>query len=201
MAPPILGSFVERLAARDYEGLAACLDPDVRLRSIIPRGLEEHRGRAEAVGRFGDWFADATSFELVEHRIEPFVDRWVVTYSIALDEGEGPRRVAQHLFCDLAGSLISRMDLLCSGFRPVEPAGSAGVHRYDAGALGCTDGLAGAFRAQVGQIAVGDTLVVVARDPTAREDLPALARLLGHRVVSVATHADGQIEMTVERGR
>jgi hypothetical protein len=59
--PPILGSFVERLAAQDFDGLAACLDPDVRLRAIIPRGPEEHHGRAAAVGRFSDWFADASS--------------------------------------------------------------------------------------------------------------------------------------------
>src|SRR3989337_2088457 len=34
--PPILGSFVERLAARDFGGLGACLGPDVRLRATIP---------------------------------------------------------------------------------------------------------------------------------------------------------------------
>jgi hypothetical protein len=75
-----MGSFVERLAARDFGGLAACLDPDVRLRAIIPPGPEEHHGRAAAIGRFGDWFADAVSYELVEHRIEPFVDRWLVQW-------------------------------------------------------------------------------------------------------------------------
>ena len=152
--PPILGSFVERLAARDFEGLAACLDLDIRLRAIIPPGPEEQHGRAAATGRFGDWFADAVSFVLVEHRIEPFVDRWLVTYRIALDEGDGPREVEQHLFCDLGVELIERIDLLCSGFCPVLP-GPTGVHRFDAGPLGCADGLAGAFRARIDQIKVG----------------------------------------------
>jgi hypothetical protein len=133
--PPILDSFVKRLAVRDFEGLAACLDPDVRLRAIIPPGPEEHHGCAAAVGRFGDWFADAVSFELVEHRIEPFVDRWLVTYRIALDEGDGPRQVEQHLFCDLGAELIERIDLLCSGFRPVGLPGPTGIHRFDAGKL------------------------------------------------------------------
>ena len=199
--PPILGSFVERLAVRDFEGLAACLDPDVRLRAIIPPGPEEHHDRAAAAGRFGDWFADAISFELVEHRIEPFVDRWLVTYRIALDERDGPRQVEQHLFCDLGPELIERIDLLCSGFRPLVLPEPTGVHRFDAGTLGCGDGLAGAFRARIGQIPLGDSLVVVARDPAAREDLPSLARLLGNRVVSVETQDDGRLEMTVERRR
>ena len=200
-SPRILDSFVERLAARDFDGLAACLDPDVRLRAIIPSGPEEQHGRTSAAGRFADWFVDAVTFQLVEHRIEPFVDRWLVTYRIALDEGDGPRRVEQHLFCDLGAELIERIDLLCSGFRPVVLPEATGVHRYDAGTLGCADGLAGAFRAQIHQIPVGDSLVVVARDPAAREDLPSLARLLGNRVVSIETSDDGRLEMTVERGR
>jgi TusA-related sulfurtransferase len=48
---------------------------------------------------------------------------------------------------------------------------------------------------------VGDSLVVISRDPAAKEDLPALARLLGNRVVSVKTPDDGRLEMTVERRR
>lgn len=197
----VLDRFVERLSAREFEGLAACLDPFVRLRAVIPPGPEEHRGRAAAVGRFVDWFGDATTFEMIEHRIEPFMDRWLITYRIALDEGDGPRRVEQHLFCDLGAELIECIDLLCSGFRRSGLPASTAIHRYDAGTLGCADGLAGAFRAQLDQIPVGDSLVVVAQDPAAREDLPSLARLLGNRVVSVATHDDGRLEMTVERGR
>jgi hypothetical protein len=134
---PILDSFVERLAVRDFEGFAACLDPDVRLRAVIPPGPEEHYGRAAATGRFADWFADAVSFELVEHRIEPFVDRWLVTYRISLDEGDGPRRVEQHLFCDVGAELIERIDLLCSGFRPVGLLEPTGLHDFDAGSIGC----------------------------------------------------------------
>lgn len=197
----ILASFVERLAARDFDGIAGCLEPGVRLRALIPGGPGERNGRAAAAARFRDWFAEATTFELVEHRIEPFVDRWLVTYRIALEEGDGPREVEQHLFCDLGAELIERIDLICSGFRLVVLPGPTGVHRFDAGTLGCADGLAGAFRARIGQIPVGDSLVVVARDPAAKEDLPSLARLLGSRVVSVATHDDGHLEMTVERGR
>lgn len=199
--PPILGSFVERLAARDFEGLEAALDPDVRLRAIIPPRLEEHHDRAAAAGRFRDWFADADRFELIERRIAPSADRWLVTYRIALEEGEGPREIEQHLFCDVGPKLIARIDLLCSGFRPVAPPETTSVHRFDAGTLGCGDGLAGEFRARIGQIPIGDSLVVIARDPAAKEDLPALARLLGNRVVSIETPGDGRMELTVERRR
>jgi TusA-related sulfurtransferase len=42
---------------------------------------------------------------------------------------------------------------------------------------------------------------VIARDPAAKEEVPALARLLANRVVSVETPDDGRLEMTVERRR
>lgn len=85
-SPPILGSFVDRLAVRDFGGLAACLDPDVRLRAIIPPGPEEHQGRAAAAGRFRDWFADVVSFELVKQR-----DR-AIRRSVARDVPDRPPR-------------------------------------------------------------------------------------------------------------
>lgn len=76
----------------------------------------------------------------------------------------------------------------------------AQVHDYDACDLGCGSGLAGEVRRRLAAIPVGDRLRVVARDPSAREDLPALARLLGHVVVAVEGNGDGTT-ITLERTR
>jgi len=67
--------------------------------------------------------------------------------------------------------------------------------------MGCADGLAAEFRRRIGAIPVGDVLVVTARDPAAKEDLPPLARLMGHAVHSVGAPGDGRLVITVERGR
>ncbi len=75
------------------------------------------------------------------------------------------------------------------------------THDFDAGELGCADGLAGEFRRRIGAIPVGDVLVVTARDPAAKEDLPPLARMMGHAVRSVETLGDGRLQITVERRR
>lgn len=96
---------------------------------------------------------------------------------------------------------LGRFDLLCSAFAPLRGTAKSGVHEFDAGSLGCADGLAGEFRKQIGAIPVGDVLIVTARDPAAREDLPPLARLMGHTVRSVESPGDGRLLMTVERGR
>jgi len=61
--------------------------------------------------------------------------------------------------------------------------------------------LAGEFRRQIQAVPVGEVLVVTARDPAAREDLPPLARMMGHTVRSVDAADDGRVLITVERGR
>jgi TusA-related sulfurtransferase len=75
------------------------------------------------------------------------------------------------------------------------------VHRYDAGNLGCADGLAGEFRRRMQQIPIGDVLEVTTRDPAAKEDLPPLARMMGHVVRSIEAPGDGRLRVSVERGR
>jgi TusA-related sulfurtransferase len=90
-----------------------------------------------------------------------------------------------------------------TSIRPVGPgeASSSIEHEFDAGAMSCADGLAHEFRRRIGAIRVGDVLVVTAGDPAAKEDLPPLARLMGHTVRSVEAPGDGRLVVTVERGR
>jgi arsenite methyltransferase len=73
------------------------------------------------------------------------------------------------------------------------------IHHFDAGNLGCASGLAEEFRRRLEAIPSGDRLEVVARDPAAKEDLPSLARMLGHAVSSVEARSDGGVVLTVER--
>ncbi len=70
-------------------------------------------------------------------------------------------------------------------------------HEFDAGTRGCNEGLARTFREQLSAVPPGDTLRFVVSDPVARVEIPALARLLGHRVLSVAEDGD-RITITVE---
>jgi TusA-related sulfurtransferase len=75
------------------------------------------------------------------------------------------------------------------------------VHEFDAGMLDCAGGFAQEFRRRIEQIEVGETLVATVRDPSAKSDLPPLARMMGHTIHDVAEHDDGRIVFTVERGR
>ena len=77
----------------------------------------------------------------------------------------------------------------------------SGTHRFDAGTMGCADGLAREFRRRILAIPLGDILEVETTDPAAKEDLPPLARMMGHTVRSTESTGDGRLLIEVERGR
>ena len=75
------------------------------------------------------------------------------------------------------------------------------VHTFDAGDLSCATGLAEEFRRQIRRIPLGDALLVTTGDPSAKEDLPPLARMMGHTVRSIESSGEGSLVIDVERGR
>ncbi|MGZ4205504.1 MAG: nuclear transport factor 2 family protein [Actinomycetota bacterium] len=195
-------TFVEALTARDFDALRSALSEDVRFRLLVPRGPQAHAGAEETVGRFVGWFQEADSFDLEESSVRPIGDRVAVGYRFRLHDADGWQEIEQHLMMDVGlDARVEAIDLLCSGFRSVATCELGGVHRFDAANLGCADGLAGEFRTRINGIPVGDVLVVTARDPAAKEDLPPLARMMGHVVRAIETLGDGRLMVTVERGR
>jgi TusA-related sulfurtransferase len=155
---------------------------------------------AEAVGVFRRWFGDKQDLELVEAEGEQLVDRTQFRYRLRLRRNGEPCLVEHRACGDLEGGRFVALDLLCSGFRPCGvPEGAGSVHRFDAGELGCGTGLPREFRARLAQVPIGHQLEVVTHDPSAREDLPSLTRMLGHRVVAIDSGPDGEITIRVER--
>jgi TusA-related sulfurtransferase len=77
--------------------------------------------------------------------------------------------------------------------------GAASV--YDAGDTGCGEGLHMEFRRRLQSIEVGQMMEIIMRDPSAKEDLPPLVRMMGHRIRSVEELEDGRMSLIVERAR
>jgi TusA-related sulfurtransferase len=197
-------AFVDALADRDFERLRAAIADDVRFRLLLPKGPQAHSGVAETVESFVGWYGDVDELHLESSSVEAVAGRLVLTYRFRLHDEDGWQVIEQHVVADVApDGRLEKIDLLCSGFLPVIGPGdeSSSIHPFDAGDLGCADGLAGEFSRRIGAIPVGDVLVVTARDPAAKEDLPPLARMMGHEVRSIETPEDGRLLMTVERRR
>ena len=188
--------FVKLLAARDFDRLAGTLAEDAHGRLLLPYGLEEPKGRDVIVDHFKRWFGSASRFELISSNQEPVGPRHRITWRFNV-EREGRREVIEQLvYVDLGPHGIRELDLLCSGF---QQEAAIAVKQFDAGAMGCADGLAEEFRRKIAEIPVGTLLEVVVRDPAAKEDLPSLARMLGQQIRSIDSTADGRQIITVER--
>lgn len=165
---------LEYLARRDFDGLTSMFAAGATARFLLPRGPEEQRGGPEIIGRFQDWFAAAPSFEMTSSASERIGDRQRLSWQLRLERGGGfPETIQQVAFLDGGPAGIQHLDLLCSGFHPLatepdlpEPA------VFDAGDLGCGDGLAQESRRRISAVPVGASVKVVAADPAAKEDLP-----------------------------
>lgn len=191
--------FRELLAARDFDRLAASLASDAHARFLLPHGLEEYDGRGAIVARIRSWFDSATVFDLTSSTEDEVGVRHRISWRFNVVR-DGSRQVIEQLvYLDLGHDGIDRIDLLCSGFQ-AEPSVDAGAAQiFDAGDMGCADGLAQEFRRQIAKVSIGGSLEVVVSDPAAKEDLPSLARLLGQRITSTEAHDDGRLTITVER--
>ena len=191
--------FLELLAARDFERLAATVASDAHARFLLPHGLEEYDGREAIVARIKSWFGSASVFDLTSSTEDEVGIRHRISWRFSVVR-DGSRQVIEQLvYLDLGPQGIEQTDLLCSGFQN-EPSFTAGPTQvFDAGDMGCADGLAQEFRRQIAKVSIGESLEVVVSDPAAKEDLPSLARLLGQRITSTEAHDDGRLTITVER--
>jgi TusA-related sulfurtransferase len=196
---------VEAIAARDYKGIFGAFAPDARFRYLIPPGPGEVVGAAEVAAKYFQWFGDADVIRVESVLVQPLADRISVRYRFRLHDQERWEVIEQQTYLDMDGELrITAMDLLCSGFRPIggeDPMTSSGTYHFDAGTLGCADGLAQEFRRRILAVPIGDVLEIETSDPAAKEDLPPLARMMGHTVRSVEPSGNGRLLITVERGR
>jgi TusA-related sulfurtransferase len=194
--------FVNALAAGDYARLQACLSPQVRFRALIPSGLREREGARDTAALIRTWFEGVGRLEILETGVKPIAHRAHLWYRLREFYPDGESEVIeQNAFCEVEGGQISAMDLVCSGHLPEPGKATSSVRQFDAGDLGCGSGLPQEFRRQIEAQPMGGVLKVRVRDPSAREDLPSLARLLGHEVLSVTTSVDGSATVSVRRGR
>ena len=195
-------AFLDALTSREFTAAGSLLADYVRFRMLVPCGLMTESGADASIGRFIDWFGDADPFEVEASSSGEVEGRVAITYRFRLQAADGWQVIEQHLMLDVgADARVAAIDLLCSGFRSIAVSEPDGVHRFDAGDLGCADGLAGEFRRRMQQIPVGHVLLVSTRDAAAKEDLPPLARMMGHLVRSIEAPGDGRLLVSVERGR
>ena len=124
------GVFLEGLAARDFGRLVSALAPGVRVRALLPPGVEEWEGPDAVVGAVSGWFGSATEFELVDATVGEVGGRLHLSWRLRVSPapfgiGAGWHVIEQQAYAD-GGDSIAHLDLLCSGFQPEPHQARAG---------------------------------------------------------------------------
>jgi hypothetical protein len=121
-AAGVLMAWVEALADRDSTRLADVLADDVHLRALLPSGLVDLTGRDALLGEFKRWFDGMDIVRVADATAQPFSDRILLHYE--LEVGKDDRRwiVAQSVASIVKDGRVETLDLVCTGFRPPEPA-------------------------------------------------------------------------------
>jgi len=113
--------FVGALAAQDFARLARCLAADLDFHAVIPAEdpFRERSSGDETAELIGQWFGDARPLELLDSSVDEIADRVRIVYRFAAYEQETWHVVEQRAFAEVADGKIVKLDLVCSGFRPV----------------------------------------------------------------------------------
>lgn len=116
-------TFVRGLAAKDRAALLEVLSPTVDFRGMTPGGFWEATSASSAVDDvlLGHWFEDHDQIdEIVELTTGRHVDRHRVDYLLRVRSRDDPCLVEQRGYFDLDDDgRIVKLNLICSGFRPV----------------------------------------------------------------------------------
>lgn len=205
LSAPHLTVIATAIARREFAQLAEVFDPKIEFRALTPDGLREASDAEGAIAWFVEWFGRGFAQEVVLNEQFPIGGRIGLRYRLRRQLGRTPETAGsylmeQHGFADVGPLGIERLSLVCSGNTLEQPAASAGrVHEFDAGDMGCGDGLPQEFMRRIRAIPVGDILHVITSDPSARQDLPSLARMNGHKVEPPRELEGGRTVFVIER--
>ena len=116
-------AFLQGLADQDFAQLGGALAADAHLRALLPKGLREWNGGEEIAGQFARWFGGTEDFELVEATLGEVGGRLQLCWRLRLRAerlGADWFTVEQQAYADAGeDGRIARLDLVCTGYRPV----------------------------------------------------------------------------------
>ncbi len=129
MDPPELGrEFVRAVSVKDITTLVSLLDAGIDFRGLTPN----HDWRAESPDEvieilFGSWFEPKDHIrEVLEIQTRSAADRNHLLYRLRVENDDGMSFVEQEGYFDVVDGRITKMSLMCAGFRPWESAVAEG---------------------------------------------------------------------------
>ena len=120
MGPALGTRFVDALAARDRDAMAAVLHPEVDFRGLTPNRFWEATDAAAVLDIvLGQWFEPGDELDdLVLVECDTFADREQLRFGFEGHNEDGSFAVEQQAYLAERDGRIGWMRVVCSGFRP-----------------------------------------------------------------------------------
>jgi len=115
----LAGAFLDTFTHGRFADLAAHLTPDARFRALLPSRVLEG-GVDTLVERFTDWFGGPGQFVVDDAGVGAVDRRLYLRWRVRADRAGVPCQLEQHLYLSTAGDRIGQVDLICSGFQPID---------------------------------------------------------------------------------
>jgi hypothetical protein len=113
-------TFVNALFERDFAPLERALHERVQFRALVPPGFRERDMAQSARELVEGWFGEADLIDVQYVNIEAIQEQCIhAGYRLRVREAGSWYVCEQHFFAHVAGGVIDSLDLICSGFRPV----------------------------------------------------------------------------------
>jgi hypothetical protein len=112
--------FVSALVAKDEDALAGLFAPQTLFRGLTPGDAWKGATPPEVVEvLLGEWFEPGDHIqEVLGYETEQISDRTRLRYRLRVETEGVTYLVDQQGYLDLSDGRITRMSLMCSGFRP-----------------------------------------------------------------------------------
>lgn len=127
-APPapatVARTFLDTLARRDFVALSDLFTEDVWFRILLPRQTVEAHTAARTVAALYQWYGTAVGFEVQQLDHHTMAGREFVAYRFRLRPEWAPGQwhvIEQSGYVRIRDGRIARLDLVCTGFHPVDP--------------------------------------------------------------------------------
>lgn len=186
--------WIQAIMAGTLGRLEKLCHPEIVTRLLTPKRLLTLDNAADLVARYHQWFGECLNFHLERSRVEPVGERLGIFYRFLLQRQRDWYTVEQQLYCTLKDGRVAQLQLLSSGFQPVEAqAGEQDPARdqlleFQTGTAetGSTCAvLTPAIKSKLREMQTGQVLEVRVDDPSARGDVEAWSRLSGNLLLKV----------------
>lgn len=203
--------WIRALLEKDFQRLGEICSPDVHSRLMTPKQVYALDNSSDLRKQVENWFHECTSIQLEQSRIEMVGRKLAISYRFHLVKDEMPHIVEQQLYCSLNDGLIGNVNLLCSGFQPVQipvdapavkksmkertlqqkitpsvPQAHALLEFEPSGRQGSTCALlTPSIKRKLGEMSSGQVLEVHVDDPDAKGDIEAWCRLSGNPLIKM----------------